>query len=71
MALSGVFLLHRVDDRIHTYSTKNRPVLDLGWSFGELHLQIVRESGVRTIGQPIMDSLTSDSVEPNVPFRGI
>jgi len=29
-ALCRVFLLYRADNRIHTYSTKNRPVLGLG-----------------------------------------
>jgi hypothetical protein len=32
IALSGVFLLCRVDNRIHTYSTKNRPF----WTLAEV-----------------------------------
>jgi hypothetical protein len=28
-------LRYRVDNRIQAYSIKNRPVLGLGWSFGE------------------------------------
>ena len=32
IALSGVFLLYRVDNRIHTYSTKNRPF----WTLAEV-----------------------------------
>ena len=32
---SRVFLRYRVDNRIQAYSIKNRPVLGLGWSFGE------------------------------------
>jgi hypothetical protein len=32
VALSGVFLLYRVDNRFHTYSTKNRPF----WTLAEV-----------------------------------
>ena len=37
---SRVFLRYRVDNRIQAYSIKNRPVLGLGWSFGEPQLRL-------------------------------
>src|SRR5580692_12188356 len=66
---SRVFLRYRVDNRIQAYSIKNRPVLGLGWSFGEPQPQLAqRVEGIvlDPSGAPIPDVTVMDRTENGV-----
>ena len=62
-------MLHRGDNRIQDYSTKNRPVFGLGSSFGEPQTTVVEqlaEARVKGLAQPelVLESLQSSQTSP-------